>query len=131
MAQRSIAGIAIRDGRILVAKRREGGAIGLMWEFPGGKVEEGESDQDAVKREFQEEFGVEVSPMNFLGTGSFSCDSGERELAAWTVDIPEGSVLELREHSKIAWISAKDLSGLDLAQSDRQLLPLLQAMRED
>ena len=130
MAQRSIAGIAIRDGRILVAKRREGGAIGLMWEFPGGKVEEGESDQDALKREFQEEFGIDVAPINFLGTGNFSCDSGERELAAWTVDIPEGSILELREHSKIDWISAKDLSNLDLAQSDRQLLPLLEAMQK-
>ena len=131
MAQRSIAGIAIRNGRILVAKRKEGGAIGLMWEFPGGKVEEGESDQNALKREFLEEFGIEIKPLRLLGTSTFVCDSGVRELAAWMVDVPEDCTLELREHSKIDWVSARDLPNLDLAQSDRQLLPLLEATQED
>lgn len=129
MAQRSIAGIAMRNGRILVAKRKEGGAIGLMWEFPGGKVEEGESDQDALKREFLEEFGIEIKPLRLLGTSTFVCDSGVRELAAWTVDVPEGCTLELREHSKIDWIEPGNVSNLDLAQSDRNLLPFLAAMR--
>ncbi|HWP68057.1 MAG TPA: NUDIX domain-containing protein [Rectinemataceae bacterium] len=129
MAQRSIAGIAIRNGRILVAKRKEGGAIGLMWEFPGGKVEEGESDQDALKREFLEEFGIEIKPQRLLGTSTFVCDSGVRELAAWMVDVPEDCTLELREHSKIDWIEPGDVSNLDLAQSDRNLLPFLASMR--
>ena len=129
MVQRSIAGIAIRNGRILVAKRKEGGAIGLMWEFPGGKVEKGESDKDALKREFLEEFGIEIVPLRCLGTTTFVCDSGERELAAWAVDIPEGSILELREHSKMDWIPAKDLPDLDLAQSDRKLLTFLEAVQ--
>jgi 8-oxo-dGTP diphosphatase len=128
MSQRSVAGIAVRNGRILVAKRKEGGAIGLKWEFPGGKVEEGESDGEALRREFLEEFGIEIEPLSLLGTRAFSSDSGERELAAWTVDVPEGTILELREHSTIDWISPRDLSNLDLAQSDRKLLPLLSAL---
>jgi len=130
MSQRSIAGIAVRNGRILVAKRKEGGAIGLKWEFPGGKVEEGESDQDALRREFLEEFGIEITPLRLLGTSAFACDSGERELAAWIVDVPEGTILEMREHSTIDWISLKDLSSLDLAQSDRKLLPFLGVLRK-
>lgn len=127
MAMRSIAGIAMRDGKILVAKRKEGGAIGLRWEFPGGKVEEGETDEDALKREFDEEFGVPITPLSLIGNSKFQSRSGERDLAAWRVDIPLESALELREHSQLDWVSMKELASLDLADSDKALLPLLEA----
>jgi 8-oxo-dGTP diphosphatase len=125
MAKRSIAGIAVRNGRYLVAKRKEGGAIGLRWEFPGGKVEEGESDEDALRREFEEELGIGVIPLSLIGLGFFHSVSGERELAAWRVVIPQECILELREHSDIAWITRAELDALDLADSDRSLLPLI------
>jgi len=122
---RSIAGIVIRNGKILVGKRREGGAIGLLWEFPGGKVEAGERDEEAIRREFLEEFGVEAQPLALIGTGEFSCASGPRTLAAWTVSIPESAALELREHSRIAWVSPEALELLDIAGSDRNILHLI------
>ena len=125
--RRSIAGIVVRDGEILVAKRKEGGAIGLRWEFPGGKVEPGERDEDALRREFEEEFGVRAEPIHFLGTASFDSHSGERLLAAWLVELPRDCVLELREHIQIAWLRPGDLARLDLADSDRTVLPLLEA----
>ena len=125
MTKRSIAGIAMRGDRILVAKRREGGAIGLRWEFPGGKVEKGESDEDALRREFDEEFGILIFPLRLLGESSFDCDSGRRILSAWLVRIPDECVMELREHSRIDWVTAGELSGIDLADSDRSLLPFL------
>ena len=125
MAKRSIAGIAVRDGRFLVAKRKEGGAIGLRWEFPGGKVEEGESDEDALRREFEEELGISVIPLSLIGLSFFHSVSGKRELAAWRVDIPQECILELREHSDIAWVTRAELDALDLADSDRSLLPLI------
>jgi 8-oxo-dGTP diphosphatase len=126
MAKRSVAGIAVRDGRILVAKRVEGGPIGLRWEFPGGKVEPGESDDDALVREFDEELGIAVKPLRIIGEGSFESASGRRQLAAWLVDLPPESVFQLREHTDIAWVEAASLAGVDLADSDRMLLPLLQ-----
>ncbi|HWR10885.1 MAG TPA: NUDIX domain-containing protein [Rectinemataceae bacterium] len=125
MAKRSIAGIAVRKDRILVAKRVEGGPIGLRWEFPGGKVEEDETDEEALKREFDEELGITIVPLRLLGTSSFFSASGERELAAWLVDIPHESILELREHSDIAWLRLDELSAIDLADSDRSLLPFI------
>lgn len=126
MAKRSIAGIAMREGRILVAKRKEGGAIGLRWEFPGGKVEEGESDEEALKREFDEELGIAIRPLSLIGKSSFQSGSGERELAAWLVDIPQDGIMELREHSDIAWVTIQELERIDLADSDRKLIPLLE-----
>jgi 8-oxo-dGTP diphosphatase len=125
MAQRSIAGIAVKDGKVLVAKRKEGGAIGLRWEFPGGKVEAGESDEAALKREFLEEFGAAIKPLRFLGTSRFECDSGIRELAAWIVELSADARLELREHSHVDWLSLDELATIDLADSDRKLLPFL------
>ncbi|MCE1195320.1 NUDIX domain-containing protein [bacterium] len=125
MAKRSVAGIAVREGRILVAKRVEGGPIGLRWEFPGGKVEEGESDEAALVREFDEELGIAVRPLRRIGEGSFDSPSGRRQLAAWLVELPPGSAFQLREHSDIAWVDALALEAIDLADSDRRLLPLL------
>jgi 8-oxo-dGTP diphosphatase len=125
MERRSIAGIALRDGKILVAKRVPGGPIGLRWEFPGGKVERGEGDREALKREFMEEFGIEVEAESLLGTSEFESPSGRRILAAWTVRIPPEAVLELREHSELDWIPFAELEKMDLAGSDRDLLPII------
>lgn len=125
MVKRSIAGIAVRSGRFLVAKRKEGGAIGLRWEFPGGKVEAGESDEAALRREFDEELGIDVIPLSIIGQSQFHSGSGERLLAAWKVEVPLESILELREHSDIAWVTWEELASLDLADSDRSLLPLI------
>ena len=55
-----VAGLIYKDGRLLVCQRRPGGAFPLKWEFPGGKVEKGESDIDALRRELREELAVEV-----------------------------------------------------------------------
>jgi len=126
MKKRSIAGIALREGRLLVAKRFAGGPIGLRWEFPGGKVEKGESDEDALRREFMEEFGVEVLPLRFLGTSEFDSPSGRRTLAAWIVQIPKEAVFDLREHSELDWIPLAQVERMDLADSDRDLLPILE-----
>ncbi|MCX7026892.1 MAG: NUDIX domain-containing protein [Spirochaetes bacterium] len=125
MERRSIAGIALREDRLLVAKRVAGGPIGLRWEFPGGKVERGESDEEALRREFMEEFGIEVAPMRFLGESEFESPSGRRVLAAWTVHIPPEARFDLREHSKLEWLPLAEVEKMDLADSDKDLLPLL------
>lgn len=125
MERRSIAGIALREGKILVAKRVAGGPIGLRWEFPGGKVEKGERDEEALRREFMEEFGVGVFPRAFLGSTEFESPSGRRVLAAWMVEVEEGAEFDLREHSELDWLNLEELEGTDLADSDRDLLPLL------
>lgn len=123
--RRSIAGVAFREGKILIAKRKAGGDIGLRWEFPGGKVEEGEDDACAIRREFLEEFGVAVEPGFLLGTRIFKRRGESWELAAWVVRIAEGSGFDLREHSQVAWVSPEDLESFDLAESDRLLLGLI------
>lgn len=100
--------------------------MGSRWEFPGGKIEPGERDEDAVVREFEEEFGTAVAPRKLLCLGSFVSRSGPRELAAWLVDLPEPFEYELHEHEEVRWVEWEDLPALDLVESDRRILPPLE-----
>ena len=119
---RSVAAIAVGEGRVFVARRKPGGELGLKWEFPGGKVEEGEDDRAALIREVDEEFGVAVRPLKALGEASFIHHERARDLCAWSVELDRGRPLDLREHLEVRWVGPEELESLDLAGSDRQLL---------
>jgi 8-oxo-dGTP diphosphatase len=121
MTKRSVAGIAVKDGAFFIARRNQGGDLGEKWEFPGGKVEEGESDEQALVREYREEFGVAIETGPFLGSAAFIHHGQERSLCAYRVSFPEERI-SLREHSQWRWARREEIAGLDFAPSDRRLL---------
>lgn len=118
----SVAGIAIKDGLTLVARRLPGGEMGGTWEFPGGKLEPGEDDTQALIREFDEEFGIAIHVGERLGKSWFEHSGKHYELTAVRIELEPG-VLELREHSETRWVGAEEIRVLELASSDRSLLP--------
>lgn len=124
----SVATIVMRDGRILVARRAFGGPLGGLWEFPGGKLEEGESEEEALVREFDEEFGARLVPLRRLGETSFMNRGRDRLLAAWLADLPPAENLQLNEHLCFDWVDLGALEALDLADSDRKLLDLIRPL---
>ncbi|MDR2246664.1 MAG: (deoxy)nucleoside triphosphate pyrophosphohydrolase [Treponema sp.] len=123
--QYSVAGIAVEDGKVFVARRIPGGDLGGKWEFPGGKVETGESDEEALVREFQEEFSVTVRPGSFLASASFEHHGKTRVLRAYQVYL-ESRDFALSEHTEWDWVSPEAIAGFDFADSDRKLLPELE-----
>ncbi len=123
--KRSVAAVIILDGRVLVARRPFGGPLGLLWEFPGGKVEEGESDEQALVREFDEEFAAGLTPLASLGSTTFMHHGSDRFLSAWRCALSGGSALDPREHVECRWVGAAELAALSLADSDAQLMPLV------
>ncbi len=123
--RRSVAAIVVSDGKFFVARRPFGGALGMMWEFPGGKVEEGETDEEAIVREFDEEFGAAVVPVRMLGQTEFLHNGRARELAAWLVTLSSNAHLELREHTECRWVGRSEFADLPFADSDRSLLSFL------
>jgi 8-oxo-dGTP diphosphatase len=129
MMERSVAGILLCDSMVFVAKRGPVGSFGGCWEFPGGKVENGESDEDAVIREFDEEFGITVYAKSLLGEVLFPHHGRDRVLAAWLIEVVPFRRPRLFEHEAVAWVCASDLEALCLVDSDRQalqfVLPLL------
>jgi 8-oxo-dGTP diphosphatase len=122
----SIAGIAVAGGKLFIARRKPGGDLGEKWEFPGGKVEEGESDEAALIREFREELDDTVRVGPLLGTASFEHRGKSRLLRAYRVDfsVPD---LTLIEHTAWKWASPEEIADMDFADSDLKLLPALQA----
>jgi 8-oxo-dGTP diphosphatase len=102
--------------------------MGGKWEFPGGKVESGETDADAALREYDEEFGLAISVGPVIGESMFRNKGKDYELAVIMVTF-NGEPLALREHDRYGWVDIDSLSALDLADSDRSLLPFLGACR--
>lgn len=117
----SVAGIALRDGLVFVARRKPGGSMGGRWEFPGGKIETGETPEDTLVREFQEELGLDVRPGPFMGESGFENAGVRFRLLAYRVEF-KGEPAFLAEHEEVRWASRRELDTLDLSPSDRSLV---------
>jgi len=121
----------VHDGRVLVA-RRSGGPFDGLWEFPGGKVEAGESDLSALVRECAEELGVVVVPQSFVGEvlldGVVGGGApGASTLRVWWARLESGEPVA-HEHAEIRWVSAEELDDLDWIPADRPLLPAVRPL---
>jgi len=109
---RVVGGVAIRDGRVLMARRPAGRHAGL-WEFPGGKVEPGEDDPTALARELLEELAVPVVVRDLVARGT----DGRVVLSCYRVDLL-ADPLPLY-HDRLAWIPLGDLPALPTPPADR------------
>jgi 8-oxo-dGTP diphosphatase len=114
------------DGRVLAAQRAEPPALAGRWEFPGGKVEAGESDQAALHRECAEELGVRVELWDRLG-GDLPIQGGNGVLRVWTGRVVAGE-LDAREHAALRWLAADELDGVDWLPADRPLVNELKSV---
>jgi len=127
----SVAGVALRTvsglrQELFVARRLPGGDLGGKWEFPGGKVEEGEGDQEALIREFQEELSAAVEVQSFIGETDFVHGDTRFNLRFYWVKLLSENIV-LSAHSEWRWVSMDDIINLDFADSDSKLFPALQA----
>ncbi|MAE69657.1 MAG: hypothetical protein CME06_04205 [Gemmatimonadetes bacterium] len=114
----------IQEGRCLVAQRGPGMALAGSWEFPGGKVERGESPQSALSREVQEELGIEIEIGLWIGRGESVVQGREIVLDVYCSNLVSGEPRPT-EHSETRWITSDQLGGLDWADADRPILPFL------
>lgn len=118
---RSIACIDYRDGKIFIAKRQMTGDMGGRWEFPGGKIEDGEDLETAVIREMQEEFGVTVSVGRKITTGTFTHRDKPCTLDVLEVHFPHDGMTErfvLTEHTDYNWVALDEIPNLNFVDSD-------------
>lgn len=122
--KQSVAGVIKKNDLYFVARRLPGGAMGNKWEFPGGKVEEGETCEKALLREFEEEFSVSVSIGDKICSVLFSNEGHEFFLSAYHLQFKNENY-SLNEHSEVKWMSLSDIHMLDFADSDKKILPFL------
>ncbi|MCL1818086.1 MAG: NUDIX domain-containing protein [Spirochaetaceae bacterium] len=99
--------------------------MGGRWEFPGGKAEEGESAEEALVREIQEEFGARISVGTPLCQTWFS--NGNREYILTVFEaVLETPILILKEHEEIRWLRWKEIGSMELSDSDREIYERLE-----
>ena len=123
---RVVAGVVIDSGRVMIARRCEHLRMGGLWEFPGGKVEPGESDEEALRRELREELTLDVSVHEFLGESVHDDGRGPIQLVAYHCTVLSGS-LTLQDHDAVRYVEPREFSAFDFAPAD---LPLLQPITE-
>jgi 8-oxo-dGTP diphosphatase len=113
------------DGRILLARRLPGGPHGGLWEFPGGKVEEGEEEREALAREIREELGVEIEVSEEIARVAHAYPHASILLTAYSCRI-SGGTPHPHECWELAWVSAAELSSYPMPEAD---VPIAEKIR--
>ena len=114
-------------GDILLQKRPEGKSMAGLWEFPGGKVEQGESPEMALARELQEELGILVLPVDFRPLAFASEALGDRHLLLllYICDLWQGEPQPLHA-PEIRWVAPKAMHALQMPPADKPLVAALE-----
>lgn len=112
-----VGAIIIDNDKILCAQRGPGKVLSLKWEFPGGKIEDGESPQEALKREISEEMNCKIEIGEQVDHTVYEYDFGIVHLTTFSCKLVEGKP-ELTEHVAIKWLASHELSSLDWAPAD-------------
>jgi len=114
------------DGRVLIAQRPEGKAMAGLWEFPGGKIEPGESPEAALIRELHEELGIEteascLAPLTFASHGY---DDFHLLMPTFVCRRWQGTVRG-REGQALRWVKPSELRDLPMPAADLPLIPII------
>ncbi len=120
------AAVIERDGKVLIAQRRAGDALAGKWEFPGGKLEAGETPEACLRRELREEFGVDTEIGAFICSSQFEYKHFHIELLVYRARHIAGE-FRLHDHAAIAWVAPADLRKYDLASADLPVIAHLSA----
>jgi 8-oxo-dGTP diphosphatase len=125
------AALADRDGRVLLQRRAPGRAMAGLWEFPGGKVDEGELPEAALVRELREELGIEVEPADVAPACFASAPLGERHmiLLLYLCRRWRGQPRPL-DASALRWEKPQGMRALAMPPADAPLVDLLETLME-
>ena len=119
----------LRRGKVLAARRAPHVSAAGKWEFPGGKVESGETPEGALRRELREELGLDLEIGELLGRGLDEHPRRTIQLDVYVVPCPPGRSLgSLIDHDEIRWLGPHELDDVDWAKADRPVLPALRRL---
>lgn len=108
------AGLLVNERKVLIALKKDG-----KWEFPGGKLDNDESYEKAVVREFKEELSVTVTPLEELGAVEVDRDDNTVIIISFILVKSEAASVVLKEHSDYKFVSFEELDSFDLIEPDR------------
>ncbi|MBX2843879.1 MAG: (deoxy)nucleoside triphosphate pyrophosphohydrolase [Flammeovirgaceae bacterium] len=121
-----VAGVVVKDKKILIARKRKGKSLAGLWEFPGGKIEADEIPEIALKRELLEEFCIEVQVGNYIETSFYHYPRVSIELKAYYATYLSGKII-LTDHDCYRWIKPEELQQFEMAPADLPFLKLIES----
>lgn len=120
------AAIIFKHGKVLIARRAPGENCAGSWEFPGGKIERGETPEQCLARELQEEFDIQASIKDFIAESIYEYPTGSIRLLAYVAEVIAGDI-KLHVHDDYAWVDLNDLLSYDLLPADMPIALSLQS----
>ena len=115
-----VAGLIIEKGRILVTQRKENSSYGLFWEFPGGKVKDGEEPREALRRELREELAIETEVGDLFEVIPYSYPTDSILLLVYRCSIRKGTP-ECLGCLNLRWVTPQEIEKLSMLPADQSL----------
>ena len=124
LKKKVIAAIIMQGDKILIAQRKKQDELYGKWEFPGGKMEESETDEQCLKRELYEEFGINAQIGEYFCTSSFFHKKIAMDMLVYYVPSFTGEIT-LYDHQQIKWVNTNELLGYDFPEPDKPVIEQL------
>lgn len=124
-----VAALIRENGRFLICRRPAHKARGMLWEFVGGKVEAGETKEQALIRECKEELGIRIEVQSLFAELTHVYPDLTVHLSLFLARIAEG-IPQLLEHSALRWISVAEIDAYEFCPADQEILLKLKSLRE-
>ena len=122
---RVTAAIIEKEGKILIAKRKAGDDLFAgLWEFPGGKIEEGETPEECIARELKEELDIEVKVGKLISSNKHKYPHGIFDLLAYRIKHISGAMI-LNDHDEIKWVTVDEMSNFEFPPADIPIITYL------
>lgn len=119
-----VAGVIYKNNKFLIAQRNLKKAQGGLWEFPGGKVEKGESYENALAREIKEEFNANIEVNEYIGENIHHYPEKDIKLIFYKTRLLSEKI-ELLEHEDYKWITKDDKDNFEFAGADKAVFDLI------
>ena len=116
------AGIIYNHGKILIAQRKHGKSMEYKWEFPGGKQEAGETLEQCLTREIEEEFHLNISVKSFFMSSEYAYDFGTILLQAFFAESKTQNITYMDSHETYKWVNVAELKNYDFAPADKPIV---------
>ena len=121
-----VAAVIQKDGKFFLAQRAETMHLGGQWEFPGGKLEEGETHEEALKREIMEELCIEIKVGELMGEAVHEYPERSRIVHLYFYAAEHtGGVITLVEHQQMKWLAKNELQTVEIAEGDKTFIDYL------
>lgn len=123
-----VGAVIVKDNKVLAARRPFEKTLGGLWEFPGGKIEENESHELALKREIEEELSCSINVEEFIIKEIYKYDFATIALSTYFCTLKNGSPI-IGEHMDLKWLDVSELDSVEWAPADYPTLEMIKNYR--